>query len=78
MTEKGNFKFIGLLESLALKVGDMDKKLDELRTAHVIETKSNIAVLMSRVSRLESIVYGCIGIITVQGIALLFNFFKHG
>lgn len=75
---KGSYKFVGLLEQLALRVAEMDKKLDEMRTNHAIETKSNIAVLQDKVSRLENIVYGCVTLILALIITTIFTFIKHG
>ena len=49
----------------------MDKKLDEIRTDHVATTNSNIAVLQSKINRLETIIYGTLGLAGIEGLTLL-------
>jgi hypothetical protein len=59
------------MENLVQQVNLMDKKLDEIRTDHVATTSSNIAVLQSKISRLEAIIYGTAGLAFIEGITLL-------
>ncbi len=59
------------MDNLVMQVNLMDKKLDEIRTDHVATTSSNIAVMQSKLNRLEAIVYGCAGMAICEGIVLL-------
>ncbi len=59
------------MENLISQVNIMDKKLDEIRTEHVATTNSNIAVLQSKIHRLEAIIYGTLGLAGIEGLTLL-------
>ena len=59
------------MENLIGQVTLMDKKLDEIRTDHVATTNSNIAVLQSKINRLETIIYGTLGLAGIEGLTLL-------
>ncbi len=59
------------MENLIGQVNIMDKKLDEIRTEHVATTNSNIAVLQSKINRLETIIYGTLGLAGIEGLTLL-------
>ena len=59
------------MENLISQVNIMDKKLDEIRTEHVATTNSNIAVLQSKINRLETIIYGTLALAGMEGLTLL-------
>lgn len=59
------------MENLVKQVNLMDKKLDDIRTEHVSKTDSNIAVMQSKVNRLETILYGTLALCAAEGITLL-------
>jgi hypothetical protein len=65
------------LKALTSKVDGMDIKLDEMRTDHAQHTSNRIAVMDTKVDRLEKIIYGLGGLVTLEGIVLLIQALNH-
>ncbi len=61
-------------ETLVRQVNIMDKKLDEMRTDHATVTATAIAVMQSKINRLEAILYGTAALCVTEGLALLVNY----
>lgn len=64
-------EFNANLKTLTTKVDEMDKKLDEMRTDHAQITSTRLAVMDTKVDRLEKIIYGLSSLVALEGITLL-------
>jgi len=61
-----------LLEEIGKRMTAIESKLNQLNDEEVRELGTQQAVTKEKVSRLENIIYGAIGVLFVQIVALIF------
>ena len=66
-----------LVEQMGQKVAGIENKVNTLNDIHLMKTESRLAVGEEKVSRLEKIVYGSIGLILAEGVTILFLWLKR-
>lgn len=66
-----------ILEEIKKDVTEMSGKVDKIKDEHILQTTKALAIIETKLSRLENIIYGAITVVTIEFIGLLAMWIKE-
>ena len=65
------------METVIQRMDDFGDKLDDIQKTHIMGMNSRMAVVETKVGRLEKILYGTITLVITEGVALVSQYLNQ-